>query len=136
MAKLIINDGIVGNKKRNVTSGGAPWLSFSVATKRWNGRENITDWIQCKLFGKRAESKLSNIIRKGSKVAVLGTMEINQYEGKTYVNCIVEDIVVHQVGKEDGESEQGENPEATNPQPDSQPVMSQEDINNDDDIPF
>jgi len=141
MAKLIINDGVVGSREVKTTGAGAQWILFSVATRRWNGKENITDWIQCKIFGKRAESKLANMIRKGSKVAILGTMEINEHNGKTYVNCLVEDITVHKIGDSpegEGDNKQSEpsgNKTGFENYPDHVATEVDQTVN-DDDIPF
>jgi len=69
------------------TAGGTNILSFSLAvndrrknpqTDEW---EDYTNWIPCTVFGKRAES-LSSILVKGMKIAVEGRLHWSQWEDK------------------------------------------------------
>lgn len=64
-------------------TGDTAILSFSVAS---NGREkkegqwqDVTTWVRCTLFGKRAES-LASILHKGSTVIVRGALSLRPYE--------------------------------------------------------
>ena len=72
-------------------AGDKPVLSFSVASDAGWGDRKKTSWIDCSLFGKRAES-LAEHIRKGDKIAVIGEMSTREHDGKTYVTLDVKEV--------------------------------------------
>jgi len=56
-------------------------LSFAVAvksSKKGDDGKYISDWFDCSLWGKRADS-LAQYIKKGSSVAVFGEVSLEQY---------------------------------------------------------
>ena len=64
------------------TSTGTQIANFSLGVTRTRKDQNgnkVTDWFQIKLFGKQAELA-QKYLRKGSKVAVVGTCEIEEWE--------------------------------------------------------
>lgn len=77
--------GNLGNDAELKTFGdGNSVLNFSVATsEKWKDKEGNkqekTEWHRCKLFGKRAPA-LANHLLKGTKVAVIGSIETRSYE--------------------------------------------------------
>ncbi len=76
------------------TQGGDPVLGFSVAIdqgkdKSGNKRESV--WVQCSIWGKRAES-LESYIKKGTKLVVTGRPGVNVYEGKGSLTLSVNDL--------------------------------------------
>lgn len=56
---------------------GSPVASFSVADSQ--GKDKLTIWWRCNLFGKRAES-LAQYLTKGQAVAVSGTVTEREYQ--------------------------------------------------------
>ena len=72
-------------------AGDKPVLSFSVASDAGWGDRKKTSWIDCSLFGKRAES-LAEHIRKGDKIAVIGEMSTREHDGKTYITLDVKEV--------------------------------------------
>ena len=80
---------------------GDPVLNFSVGVAERKGQENVTLWVDCSLWGKRAES-LEPHIRKGSKVTVSGQAGVRVHEGKAYMSMRVSDVTL-QGSKQDGE---------------------------------
>lgn len=85
-----------------VTAGGTQLLSFGLTfntsvrnrqTGEWEERGNFID---CTVFGKRAES-LSNYLVKGQKVAIVGKLRYSTWERdgqrRSKLDLIVEDIV-------------------------------------------
>jgi len=83
------------------TPQGDPVLNFSVGVTERKGQENVTLWVDCSLWGKRAES-LEPYISKGSKVAVSGQAGVRVHEGKAYMTMRVSDVTL-QGSKQDGE---------------------------------
>lgn len=66
-------------------------LSINVASDQGWGDKKRTNWVRCTLWGKRAET-LRPMLTKGSRVAVHGTIETREHEGKTYLECKVYEI--------------------------------------------
>ncbi|MBT4196259.1 MAG: single-stranded DNA-binding protein [Gammaproteobacteria bacterium] len=64
------------------TSSGLSILKFSVANNTGFGDKQKTNYINCALFGKRAEGQLRNYLKKGQEVAVSGEVNLNQYTKK------------------------------------------------------
>lgn len=72
---------------------------FSVAVKSGYGDRAQTLWIDCALWGRQAESKLVDYLKKGQQVAICGELGTREHEGKTYLTCRVESIDL--IGKRD-----------------------------------
>lgn len=80
------------------TSGGMDVLRFGIASNHWKsgengGGENVADFIDCTVFGKRASS-LAGILHKGMKVAISGSLRYSSWQtddgqkrSKLEVNC-------------------------------------------------
>lgn len=87
---------VVGNLGRDaelrVTSGGKSVLNFSVAAKNGRDKENAI-WVRCALWGTRGE-KLQEHLKKGTKVTCMGVISTREYEGKTQVECDVQELVL------------------------------------------
>ena len=64
------------------TPSGLSILKFSVANNTGFGDKQKTNFINCTLFGKRAEGQLRNLLQKGKEVAVAGELNLNQYTKK------------------------------------------------------
>lgn len=65
----------------NTANGAQSVLSFAVAvksSKKGDDGKYISDWFDCSLWGKRADS-LAQYIKKGSSVAVFGEVSLEQY---------------------------------------------------------
>ena len=65
--------------------------SFDVAVNEGYGDYKKTDFFNCTVFGKRAES-LSAYLVKGTQVIVFGEIHITKKDDKQYVNVKVNDI--------------------------------------------
>jgi single-strand DNA-binding protein len=94
----MINMTIAGNVGKDAvlrnTQGGDPVLGFSIAVdggKDKNGNKRDSIWVQCNIWGKRAES-LSNHISKGTKLVVSGRPGVDVYEGKGRLTLSVQDL--------------------------------------------
>ena len=76
------------------TQGGDPVLGFSIAIdggKDKNGQKRDSTWVQCNVWGKRAES-LNSHITKGTKLVVSGRPGVDVYEGKGRLTLSVQDL--------------------------------------------
>jgi single-strand DNA-binding protein len=74
------------------TPDGTSVCSFSVAVKSGYGDKAKTIWVDCSIWGKRAEGGLPQYLVKGSQVAVSGELSTREYEGKTYLSVRVGEI--------------------------------------------
>lgn len=83
------------------TLQGDPVLNFSVGVTERKGQENVTLWVYCSLWGKRAES-LEQYIGKGQKVVVSGQAGVRVHDGRAYMTMRVADVTL-QGSKQDGE---------------------------------
>lgn len=110
--------------RKSSTQGGAAVCGFTVAVKSGYGDKAQTLWVDCTLWGKKAEGGLPDYLVKGQQVAVSGELGMREHEGKTYLTCRVENIDL--IGKPSSQPQQG----AGKPDPD--PGFDQFD----DDIPF
>ena len=94
----MINLTIAGNVGRDAelrrTKSGDDVLGFSVAVdngKDKSGNKRPTTWVQCSVWGKRAESLLPHI-RKGTKLVLSGRPGVNVYEGTGSLTISVQDL--------------------------------------------
>ena len=94
----MINMTIAGNVGKDAvlrnTQGGDPVLGFSIAIdggKDKNGNKRDSTWVQCNVWGKRAES-LNSHITKGTKLVVSGRPGVDVYEGKGRLTLSVQDL--------------------------------------------
>ena len=87
---------LVDDASKGETKSGTSILKFKVAADAGYGDNKVTNFYNCFIFGKRAETKLSDYMEKGTQVAVTGELKHSkrEYEGKTYWNL---DVNVNEV---------------------------------------
>lgn len=121
----------IGNIGRDAevrfTSDGTPILLWSLAVKHGYGKSEGTTWINCVLYGKRAES-LQQYIKKGGQLGINGEIVHREYinkdgEKKMSLECRVANVTLLKT------SEQSDAPAQTKQ---SEPSIE----NMEDDIPF
>ncbi len=61
------------------TQSGSNFLKFSVAASVGYGNDKQTDWYECAIFGKRAES-LAGLLHKGKFVVVAGALKQSKWK--------------------------------------------------------
>lgn len=74
------------DSKTNQTQGGTSVCNFALAVDSGFGDNKQTVWLDCALWGKRAEGGLPGYLVKGAKVVVsgeLGTREFQDNNGQT-----------------------------------------------------
>jgi single-strand DNA-binding protein len=80
------NWNITGNlgKDAEVKSlpSGTTVCEFSVAVKSGYGDKEKTNWANCVIFGKKAEGRLPDFLKKGAQVAISGELELQEWENE------------------------------------------------------
>ncbi|WP_439150857.1 single-stranded DNA-binding protein [Sulfitobacter sp.] len=91
------------------TGNGDAVLGFSVAVdqgKDSGGNKRPALWVDCSIWGKRAES-LESYIVKGTKLALTGRPTVRAHEGKAYLGLSVDNLTFMGGGQSGGESSGG-----------------------------
>lgn len=101
---------------------------FSVAVNTGYGDKKTTTWIDVTRWGEGAKG-LSNLLSKGSKVAVNGEMSLREHNGKTYVQCRADNVTILSTGQQSERQ-----PVDPNNQELRKEFLTQNDL--DDEIPF
>lgn len=117
------NFSFTGNLGRDVSTNnvsGTAVANFAVAVKSGFGQHETTIWIDCALWGTRAEGGVIQYLTKGQSVAIsgeLGTREYKANDGtnKTALTCRVNGLTLIG-GKNDSPAP------APQPQPQPQPA--------------
>lgn len=123
--------GNLGKDCRIGSAGGSAVCNFSVAVKSGFGQNEQTIWADCALWGKQAESKLIDYLKKGQQVAVTGELGARENDGKTYITCRVSSVSLIG-GRSENDSQQPPQQQA----PRQQTPQQQQAPSFDDDIPF
>ena len=74
------------DSKTNQTQGGTSVCNFALAVESGFGDNKKTIWLDCALWGKRAEGALPQYLIKGAQVAVSGEMATREYQDNSGVN--------------------------------------------------
>ncbi len=104
MQKLFIAGTIGRNAEVRRTQGGDAVAGFSVAVdngKDKQGNKRDATWYDCSLWGKRGES-LAPYLTKGTRVAIEGRPGARSHEGKTYLQCSINEITLLGGGNQTG----------------------------------
>lgn len=123
--------------------GSTTVCNFSVAVKSGYGDKEKTEWINCALWGKRAEGGLPQYLLKGQTVVVSGELSTREYQAndgtmRTSVEVRVNDVTL--AGKRDdlGIQPQAQGYPQQQPQAQQAPIQTQATppADYDDSIPF
>lgn len=93
---------------RNTRTGDAV-LNFSVANDIGYGQQKTTQWVRCVLWGKRGEA-LCDFLRKGTLVAVSGSVSLSEYTSQAGQKSASLEIRVNEVtllGSKDSDGDRG-----------------------------
>jgi single-strand DNA-binding protein len=90
---------------------GAAILTVTIANNVGFGDKQKTNWVRCNVWGKRAEGKLVDYLKKGTQVFVSGELTLNEYQandGTTKSNLELNATILDLVGskKEGGQAPQ------------------------------
>lgn len=138
----------------NQTQGGTTVCNFALAVDAGYGDNKQTVWLDCSLWGKRAEGQLPGYLVKGTQVAVSGELATRDFQdangqNRTAVTLRVNDLSLiygypkgvqtNQSGQQQNATQQpqqgfGNAQGAPAPQPNNPPSNGFDDF--DSDIPF
>lgn len=137
--------GNIGRDCRLGQGGSTSVVNFTVAVKSGYGDKETTVWVDCALWGNRADS-LAPYLLKGQQVAVSGELGEREYEsnGKSgkVVTCRVADLTLvggkpQQQGQATAQQQTRQKPQQEQQAKPQQQKASQQDYDSfDDDIPF
>ena len=116
MISMTIAGNVGKDAELRTTQGGEPVLGFSVAIdggKDKNGNKRDSTWVNCSIWGKRAES-LQSYITKGTKLVVTGRPGVNVYEGKGSLTLSVNDLTFMGGAKQEDRGGYDQSPATTN----------------------
>lgn len=130
---------LIGNLTRDPelaeTSSGIKVCRFAIAVNRTystNEGERVTDFFNITVWRNQAEN-CGRYLKKGSKVAVVGSLQNRTYEDKTGVSRTVTDIVASEVEFLSTRNSQDEDSPRPTPKQGGRPALEPVD---DDDLPF
>ena len=140
MNKAILVGNLARDPESRATQSGTPVCTFTVAVNRRYTNQQGTreaDFIPVVTWRGLAEN-CSRFLRKGSKVAVVGSIQVRNYDAndgtKRYVTEIIADEVQFLDSKSSGQSAEGKPPAEEAPAEDQDiPGFS---VIEDDDLPF
>jgi len=124
MNTFIFSGNLTKDAESVQTKTGTAMLRFTVAVNSgWGDREHC-DFVNCVIFGKRAEGKLSTFLTKGKSVVGQGDLILSkrEYEGKDYYNL---EVTLDKIELTGGKSESQ-----------AAPAAAPKVVDLDDDIPF
>jgi single-strand DNA-binding protein len=81
MNVLSATGNISANAELRYLPNGDPVMQFNFALNSGYGERQVTTWLRCSLFGKRAET-LSPMLTKGTKVGITGELTNRPYTDK------------------------------------------------------
>lgn len=83
--------GNLGGDAEIRTAGQSEVCNFSVAVRQGSSRDAKSEWYRCAIWGQRG-AQLKQYLVKGAKVAIVGDMEIGEFNGKAQYHVRVADI--------------------------------------------
>lgn len=99
--------GNLGADAETHDAGDTTVTNFSVASNSKVKGEKVTTWVRCALWGKRGEA-LAEYLTKGTKVTVVGTLELEIYNDKPQLNLRVDQLeLMSGGGRDDSASPKG-----------------------------
>ena len=85
--------GRVGKDAVSRSGGTSVVAGWSLAVDSGFGDKKQTIWIDCSMWGQRAE-KLAPMILKGDRLGVQGELGTREHEGKTYITLKVSEVTL------------------------------------------
>lgn len=115
--------GIVGRDMEVITTKNGKYIGkFSLAVTNGYGENRTTTWVNCIIPGERA-NKLAQHIVKGTKLVVMGRLDVRQYDKQDGTKGVSVNIIVNDLefagGKaaNDGMNQDPKNRNEPEPQP-------------------
>lgn len=97
MNKIVLSGNLVKDSELKFLPGGETAVAnFTIANNEGYGDKKQVTFLNCVLFGKRAES-LNNYLTKGTKVIIDGKLRIRDYEDKEKNKRYITEIIVNEL---------------------------------------
>jgi single-strand DNA-binding protein len=128
--------GNINNPELRFLPDTTPVLQFSFALNSGYGDKQITTWLNCSLFGKRAQT-LADMVNKGDRVGITGELTNRKYTDKNGVEKYSLDVRLNDLTLLGARNNDG-NSNTPNPPKDAPKAQESAPMNDDyaDDIPF
>ena len=104
------NISVIGRLGRDGESkqvGSTALYEFTVADSQGYGDKKTTNWFKCQLWGKQAESAVTQYLVKGAQVAIFGELTLREFVNKEGAKQISAEIRVNKIellgGKQEGQ---------------------------------
>lgn len=107
MNSISFDGRVVADAELRYTPSGDPVLSFRVASDIGYGERKSTNWFQCQIWGKRAES-IKDYLMKGQQVTVYGALMLREWEDKEGIKRLSPDVRVNELSLQGGKREDGQ----------------------------
>lgn len=132
---------LAADSEQKHTAGGQVVLEFRIADDVGFGDKKVTNWWRCAVWGKQAESKLVEYLKKGQQVVVFGEATMREWEDRDGAKRLSPEIRVTSVqlagSKQESQSDAGSSQPAARQPASSAPKKSAPAADNwEDDIPF
>lgn len=125
------------DSEQRFTPNGKAILNFSIPVESGYGDNKKTFWLNCAVFGKQAEGKLVEYLKKGQEVAVSGELSLREWTDKQGQIKTQAELAVHQIqlvgGKREGSQDAGYSSSAQSAAPGKQ---QDNDFDFNEEVPF
>lgn len=116
MNKLCFTGRLGADCEIKSTQSGTTICSFPVSLESGWGDNKKTSWPRCNMFGKKAEGKLPEYLKKGQEVAVTGELSLENWQGQDGTTKYAMKVNVDSIdligGKRDSNYSQQQAPQA------------------------
>jgi len=100
--------GRLGRDGEAKQAGSTALYEFTVADSQGYGDKKTTNWFKCQLWGKQAESAVTQYLIKGAQVAIFGELTLREFVNKEGAKQISAEIRVNKIellgGKQEGQA--------------------------------
>lgn len=93
---VIFSGNLGGDCTTRSTSSGKLIATFSLPVKQGYGEHEKTSWVQCRMFGVKAE-KLPIYLTRGTKVTVIGQFLLESWTGKDGTEKTTAVVLVNEI---------------------------------------
>jgi len=91
MQRIIITGNLGRDPELRTLQNNDQVCALNVGVKQGWGDKASSNWFRCSVWGKRAQTVTDNL-RKGQKVTIIGELTIGDYQGKPQYDVRVDDV--------------------------------------------
>jgi len=130
--------GRLGRDGESKQAGSTALYEFTVADSQGYGDKKTTNWFKCQLWGKQAESAVTQYLVKGAHVAIFGELTLREFVNKEGAKQISAEVRVNKIelldGKQEGQEQKPQQAKPAQQAPQAALASSFDDFESD--IPF